>query len=87
MNATPVRAPPIACRYAGAVDLHPGEHIVFEGHPSWRALLSYYVSAVGGAVVIAVIVALVSDVGLAIVVAVFRGRRNVDVDRLTTLRN
>jgi NADH:ubiquinone oxidoreductase subunit K len=26
-------------------------------------------------------------VGLAIVVAVFRGRRNVDVDRLTTLRN
>jgi uncharacterized membrane protein YdbT with pleckstrin-like domain len=64
------RALPIACRYAGAVDLHPGEHIVFEGHPSWRALLSYYVSAVGGAVVIAVIVALVSDVGLAIVVGV-----------------
>ena len=26
-------------------------------------------------------------VGLAIVVAVFRGRRSVDVDRLTTLRN
>src|SRR4051794_17094028 len=26
-------------------------------------------------------------VGLAIVVAVFRGRRNVDVDRLTTLRH
>lgn len=26
-------------------------------------------------------------VGLAIVVAVFRGRRNVEVDRLTTLRN
>ena len=26
-------------------------------------------------------------VGLAIVVAVLRGRRNVDVDRLTTLRN
>jgi NADH-quinone oxidoreductase subunit K len=28
-----------------------------------------------------------ASVGLAIVVAVFRGRRNVDVDRLTTLRN
>ena len=26
-------------------------------------------------------------VGLAIVVAVFRGRRNIDVDRLTTLRH
>ena len=62
------RAPPIACRYAEAVDLHPGEQVVFEGHPSWRALLSYYISAVGGAVVIAVIVALVSDVGLAIIV-------------------
>ena len=64
------RAPPIACRYAEAVDLHPGEQVVFEGHPSWRALLSYYISAVGGAVVIAVIVALVSDVGLAIIVGV-----------------
>ena len=28
-----------------------------------------------------------ASVGLAIVVAVFRGRRSVDVDRLTTLRN
>jgi uncharacterized membrane protein YdbT with pleckstrin-like domain len=59
-----------ACRYAGAVDLHPGEHVVFEGHPSWRALLSYYVSAVGGAIVIALIVALAADVGLAIIVGV-----------------
>jgi NADH-quinone oxidoreductase subunit K len=37
-------------------------------------------------IVIAVAAAEVA-VGLAIVVAVFRGRRNVDVDRLTTLRN
>jgi len=28
-----------------------------------------------------------ASVGLAIVVAVFRGRRNIQVDRLTTLRN
>lgn len=28
-----------------------------------------------------------ASVGLAIVVAVFRGRRNVDVDKLTTLRH
>jgi len=28
-----------------------------------------------------------ASVGLAILVAVFRGRRNVDVDRLTTLRH
>ena len=37
-------------------------------------------------VVIAVAAAEVA-VGLAIVVAVFRGRRNVEVDRLTTLRH
>jgi NADH-quinone oxidoreductase subunit K len=37
-------------------------------------------------VVIAIAAAEVA-VGLAILVAVFRGRRHVDVDRLTTLRN
>jgi len=24
------------------MDLHPGEEIVFQGHPSWRSLLSFY---------------------------------------------
>jgi uncharacterized membrane protein YdbT with pleckstrin-like domain len=24
------------------MDLHPGEEIVFEGHPSWRGVLSFY---------------------------------------------
>jgi uncharacterized membrane protein YdbT with pleckstrin-like domain len=51
------------------VDLHPGEEIVFEGHPSWRALLSYYITAVGGALVVGVIVALVASVGVGILVA------------------
>jgi uncharacterized membrane protein YdbT with pleckstrin-like domain len=60
----------IACRYAGDVDLHPGEEIVFEGHPSWRALLSYYISAVGGAVIVGAIVALVASVGVGVVVGV-----------------
>jgi uncharacterized membrane protein YdbT with pleckstrin-like domain len=50
------------------MELHPGEEIVFEGHPSWRALLSYYVPAVGGALIVAVVVALVGDVGLGILV-------------------
>jgi uncharacterized membrane protein YdbT with pleckstrin-like domain len=52
------------------MDLHAGERIVFEGHPSWRALLSFYVSGVAAAVVVAVIVGLISGVGLAIVVGV-----------------
>jgi uncharacterized membrane protein YdbT with pleckstrin-like domain len=52
------------------VDLHPGEEVVYEGHPTWRALLSYYVSAVGGALVVAVIVALAASVSIGIVVGV-----------------
>jgi uncharacterized membrane protein YdbT with pleckstrin-like domain len=51
------------------VDLHQDERVVFEGHPSWRALLSFYVPAVAGALVAAVVVALVADVALALLVA------------------
>jgi uncharacterized membrane protein YdbT with pleckstrin-like domain len=50
------------------VDLHPGEEIVFEGHPSWRGLLSFYLGGVVGTLAIAVVVGLISGVGLAIVV-------------------
>jgi uncharacterized membrane protein YdbT with pleckstrin-like domain len=52
------------------MDLHPGEEIVFEGHPSWRALLSFYIGGIAGAVVIAVIVALLASTGIAVVVGV-----------------
>ena len=41
------------------MDLHPGERIVFEGHPSWRALLAYYIGGVGGAAVLGVIAGLI----------------------------
>jgi uncharacterized membrane protein YdbT with pleckstrin-like domain len=50
-----------------ALDLHPGEKIVFEGHPSWRGLLSFYMRAVGGALAVAVVVALVAGAGTGIV--------------------
>ncbi len=52
------------------MDLHPGEEMVFDGHPSWRAVLTFYF---GGAVVVAVavaIAALVASAGLAIVAGV-----------------
>src|SRR3954454_1892359 len=52
------------------MDLHPGATIVFEGHPSWRALLSFYLGGVAAAAVIAVIVALAASVGIAIVIGV-----------------
>jgi uncharacterized membrane protein YdbT with pleckstrin-like domain len=65
------------------MDLHPGEQVVFEGHPSWRALLSFYIGGVVGAAVIGVIVALITStvvgilvgvalIGLVLVVGLFR---------------
>ena len=38
------------------MDLHPGEAIVFEGHPSWRGVLSFYIKGLLVAAVLAVIV-------------------------------
>jgi uncharacterized membrane protein YdbT with pleckstrin-like domain len=52
------------------VDLHPGEQVVFEGHPSWRALLSFYLGGVAGAVVIAVVVGLFTSFFAGLVVGV-----------------
>ena len=43
------------------MDLHPGEQVVFEGHPSWRALLSFYIGGVAAALAIAVVIALLSS--------------------------
>src|SRR4051794_12211750 len=50
--------------------MHPGEEVVFEGHPSWRAGLSFYVGGLLGAVVIAVIVAIAASVPIGIAVGV-----------------
>jgi uncharacterized membrane protein YdbT with pleckstrin-like domain len=52
------------------MDLHPGEEVVFEGHPSWRALLSFYIGGVIGAAVIGVVVALIASAGIGIVVGI-----------------
>jgi uncharacterized membrane protein YdbT with pleckstrin-like domain len=41
------------------MDLHAGEEVVFQGHPSWRALLSFYIGGMAGAVAVAVIVGLI----------------------------
>lgn len=49
------------------MDLHPGEDMVFDGHPSWRAVLSFYITGTIVVAVIVVIAALVSGAVLAIV--------------------
>jgi uncharacterized membrane protein YdbT with pleckstrin-like domain len=48
------------------MDLHPGEQLVFEGHPSWRAVLRFYVIGVILVGVAAAIGALVASAGIAI---------------------
>jgi uncharacterized membrane protein YdbT with pleckstrin-like domain len=50
------------------MDLHPGEQVVFEGHPSWRALLSFYIGGVAAAAAVGVVVGLISGLWLGLVV-------------------
>jgi uncharacterized membrane protein YdbT with pleckstrin-like domain len=48
------------------MDLHPGEEIVFDGHPSWRSTLSFYVAGILAVAVVVVIALLVQGGGLAV---------------------
>ena len=49
------------------MDLHAGEQVVFEGHPSARSALSFYLPIILVIAVAAVIVAVVVSVGIGIV--------------------
>src|SRR4051812_42265494 len=53
---------------AMSVNLHPGERVIFEGHPSWRAILGFYLKGVLVAVILGVIAKLVSGDGTAFLV-------------------
>jgi uncharacterized membrane protein YdbT with pleckstrin-like domain len=48
------------------MDLHPGERVLFEGHPSWRSALPFYVIGLILVGVAAAIGALASGTGIAI---------------------
>jgi uncharacterized membrane protein YdbT with pleckstrin-like domain len=50
------------------MDLHPGEEIVFEGRPVWRAILSFYITGLIAAIVVGVIVGLIVSAALGVVV-------------------
>jgi uncharacterized membrane protein YdbT with pleckstrin-like domain len=59
------------------MDLEPGETIIFEGHPSWRSILGFYIKGIVAAAVIAAIVAVITKIaddevnkGLTIAVAI-----------------
>src|SRR3954465_4044850 len=47
-------------------DLHAGEQIIYEGHPSWRAILAYYLKGLLGALVAAAIGYALDGIGLAV---------------------
>ena len=49
------------------MDLHPGEEIVFEGHPSWRSVLGFYVAGLALVAVAVVVGLLASGTALAVV--------------------
>ncbi|HEY8001128.1 MAG TPA: PH domain-containing protein [Solirubrobacterales bacterium] len=46
-----------------APKLHPGEQVLYEGHPSWRAILDFYIKGILATAVICLIVALVTGAG------------------------
>ena len=48
------------------MDLHPGESVIYEGHPSWRSILGYYIKGVGTALVVGVIGYFADGIGLGV---------------------
>ncbi|MFN8132900.1 MAG: PH domain-containing protein [Solirubrobacteraceae bacterium] len=52
------------------MDLRPGEDVLYEGRPSWRALFGFYVLGLLGGIAIGVIVALAASVAIGAAVGV-----------------
>lgn len=50
------------------MDLQPGEEILYQGHPSWRAILAFYIKGLLIGLVLAVIAQLADGTGTAILV-------------------
>jgi uncharacterized membrane protein YdbT with pleckstrin-like domain len=46
-----------------APKLHPGERVLYEGHPSWRSILGFYIKGIIATAIVALLVALVSGLG------------------------
>jgi uncharacterized membrane protein YdbT with pleckstrin-like domain len=53
---------------AMSLNLHPGERVIFEGHPSWRAILGFYLKGLLIAVILGIIAKLASGSGTAFLV-------------------
>jgi len=76
------------------MDLHQGERIIFEGHPSWRATLAFYIKTLLIAAAVVVVLGLVTDMtvvlwavaGLALVFFVGFVKRMTTVYTITNQR-
>jgi uncharacterized membrane protein YdbT with pleckstrin-like domain len=51
-----------------SLNLSPGEQVIFEGHPSWRAILGFYLKGLLVAIILGVIAKLVNGNGSAFAV-------------------
>jgi uncharacterized membrane protein YdbT with pleckstrin-like domain len=52
------------------MDLHSGEEVVFEGHPSWRSVLLFYVGGIVLVAIVAALAALISGTAVSVLAAV-----------------
>lgn len=52
------------------LNLSPGEQVIFQGHPSWRAILGFYLKGVAVAALAGLVARLVSDSGATVFVVV-----------------
>jgi uncharacterized membrane protein YdbT with pleckstrin-like domain len=51
------------------MDLHPSEHVIYEGRPSWRSILRFYLGGLVAAAAAGAIAALADTTGLGVAVA------------------
>ncbi len=47
------------------MDLEPGEQIIFEGHPSWRSILGFYLKGLVLVAIVVVVLVLLDETGIA----------------------
>jgi uncharacterized membrane protein YdbT with pleckstrin-like domain len=54
---------PLRSAYASPVAprLAPGEQVMFQGHPSWRSIIAFYIKGILAVIAICIVVKLVSD--------------------------
>ena len=52
------------------MELHPGEQVIYEGHPSWRSILGYYMKGLVVTIVVGAIGYWLDGIGLAVGVAI-----------------